>query len=135
MVTNSITEAAVLESAAQLVAAYAQTDAAGYFDCFSADADFIFHTESQTFADRASYQRAWADWVAEGWHVSACTSSNAHVRLIGEAAVFTHDVHTVAVQAGQTASYDERETIVFALAPNGGLQAVHEHLSPRPTAN
>ena len=124
-------EAAVLAAADALVAAFAATDTTGYFACFAPDATFVFHTEPARLDDRASYEALWASWLADGWRVVACTSTERRVQLLGSTAVFSHTVHTT-VQPGAGApeeSYAERETIVFS-ATDTGLLAVHEHLSP-----
>jgi ketosteroid isomerase-like protein len=121
----------VLAAADNLVAAFAATDTSAYFGCFSPAATFIFHPEPARLDDRAAYEQLWATWLADGWRVVSCSSSDRLVQLIGDAAIFSHTVDTVtAVGAEETASR-ERETIVFALEDDRIL-AVHEHLSTVP---
>lgn len=126
-----LTKAAVLAAADHLVAAFAATDTDAYFGCFAPDATFVFHTEPARLDDRAAYEALWASWLADGWQVRSCASTDRRVQLAGPAAVFTHTVRTTVRPATGAAeeSYAERETIVFA-ATGAGLVAVHEHLSP-----
>jgi len=124
-------EAVVLAAADRLVAAFAATDTTAYFGCFSPDATFVFHTEPARLDDRAAYEALWASWLADGWQVLACASTDRKVQLAGPAAIFTHTVRTTVRPATGAAeeSYAERETIVFTRT-GAGLGAVHEHLSP-----
>ena len=132
MTPTNLTQADVLAAAAAIVTAYEATDAADYFARFSPDADFIFHTEPEPFPDRASYERAWDDWVTSGWRVLRCISSEPRVRLFDGGAIFSHNVTTTSAHGDVESTYRERETIVFA--PIGeGLLAVHEHLSATPS--
>lgn len=133
MTTTRLTETDVLTAAARIVSAYQATDADSYFAEFSTDADFIFHTETATFPDRHSYEQAWSSWVAEGWQVRECRSSEPKVRLFEGGAVFSHTVNTTTTQGEVDSTYQERETIVFALTEDGRLLAVHEHLSATPS--
>lgn len=130
---SALTEAEVLAAADRLVAAFAATDTAAYFGCFSPEATFVFHTEPARLADRAAYERLWSGWLAEGWRVVACESRDRLVQVVGETAVFTHSVRTTALVDGAEESYDERESIVFARSGDS-VVAVHEHLSPAPAA-
>jgi uncharacterized protein (TIGR02246 family) len=127
-----LTRDEVERAAAALVAAFAATDTEAYFDAFSPDADFVFHSEPGRLADRDSYERLWAGWLAAGWRVVSCESSGAVVRLCGEAAVFVHDVRTTTATHGVAETSAERETIVFHRTADGSVTAVHEHLSPVP---
>ncbi|TNM42844.1 DUF4440 domain-containing protein [Nocardioides albidus] len=130
---DTLTEAAVLDAADRLVAAFAATDTTAYFACFRPDATFCFHAEPARLDDRAAYQALWADWLAVGWKVIDCASSDRNVQLLGESAIFTHTVRTTLRPATGAAeeTYTERETIVFTDGPDG-LLAVHEHLSTTP---
>jgi ketosteroid isomerase-like protein len=129
------TEAEVLATAAALVAAFGSHDVAAYFDAFADDATFVFHTAAARLDSRAEYEALWHRWEHEdGFHVISCTSSGQRVQLLGDVAVFTHDVTTVVDAAGERATTDERETIVFARLGDRWL-AVHEHLSPAPAAS
>ena len=127
----ALTEQEVLAAADALVAAFAATDTAAYFAAFTPEATFVFHPEVERFDDRATYERVWAGWLAEGWRVVSCDSSERLVQLLGDTAIFSHRVHTVIEAGGETGASEERETIVFTRTPDG-LRAVHEHLSPVP---
>ncbi|MBO9524430.1 MAG: nuclear transport factor 2 family protein [Nocardioidaceae bacterium] len=122
----NLTTEDVLEAADHLVAAFAATDTDAYFDCFAEDATFVFHPEPARLDDRAAYERLWATWLADGWKVLECESTARLVQLLGDVAVFSHDVRTVTTD-GET---HERETIVFTRQGERVL-AVHEHLSPQ----
>lgn len=127
-----LTHEEVEHAAAALVAAFAATDTQAYFASFAPETEFVFHTESERLPDRASYERLWQSWLDAGWRVTACESSNARVHLLGDAAVFVHDVRTTTETDGAPSTTFERETIVFARASDGGVVAVHEHLSAQP---
>lgn len=131
--TDALTETAVLAAADRLVAAFSATDTAAYFASFRPDATFCFHTEPARLDDRSAYEALWASWLADGWQVLDCASSERKVQLLGETAIFTHTVRTTVRPAtgAPEESYAERETIVFTDGP-GGLLAVHEHLSTTP---
>lgn len=129
--SGSVAEDEVLAAADRLVAAFAATDTAGYFDCFASDASFLFHTEAARFGDRAAYEQAWGEWLADGWRVLSCESTDRLVQVYGATAVLTHRVRTVTAVGGVETATDERETIVFALR-EGRLLGVHEHLSAVP---
>lgn len=76
-----------------------------------------------------STRRLWQSWLAEGWQVTECVSSNPLIQLLGDTAVFCHDV-TTTINTGETTL--ERETIIFHRSDDGSILAVHEHLSPLP---
>jgi ketosteroid isomerase-like protein len=126
---SDLTENEVLHAASTLVEAFGSTDTGAYFDCFTEDASFVFYTEASRFDSRAAYERVWAQWLAEGWSVAGCSSTNHLVQLLGSTAVFTHDVVTTTSTGGAPETTRERETIVFRRTDRG-VQAVHEHLSP-----
>jgi ketosteroid isomerase-like protein len=125
---DQIRQAQVRQAAADLVDAFASNDTARYFDCFSEDASFLFHTLPQPLLSRRAYQELWQQWQDEGFAVLGCQSSNACVSLQGEVAVFVHDVATHIRQGGAEHRLQERETIVFRLHGERWL-ACHEHLS------
>lgn len=131
MTGTELTEEEVLTAAAGVVAAFGATRTRAYFDCFTEDATFVFHTEARRLDSRADYEQLWAGWLDDGWQVTACFSSNQRVQLMGPVAVFTHDVQTTTSTGGVPETTQERETIVFRRLPTGIL-AVHEHLSPTP---
>ena len=120
---------AVEAAASAIVEAFAATDRDRYFATFAPDATFVFHTEPARLEDRAAYERLWDEWVAAGWRVVSCASSDRRVQVMPGAAVFSHTVDTSVETADGPESYRERETIVFAL-DGEELVAVHEHLSP-----
>ena len=107
-------------------------DTEAYFGAFAPDATFIFHTERQRVASTADYRRMWADWMADGWRVEGCTSSNQLIQLAGQTAIFTHDVETEISVDGSRETLSERETIIFMATADGAVTAIHEHLSPAP---
>lgn len=131
------TEHDVLEAAANIVKAFAATNTKEYFAGFAADASFIFHPEATRLDDRASYEKLWDSWLAEGWKVTDCTSTEQLVQVFAGGAVFSHTVAT-AVRSGldpesySPDSYVERESIIFRREADGSLIAIHEHLSTIP---
>lgn len=126
-------QAQIRHAAADLVDAFASNDTERYFDCFSEDASFFFHTLPHPLPSRRAYQEVWQQWQAEGFAVLGCQSSNASVSLQGEVAVFMHDVATRIRLGGVEHALEERETIVFRLHGERWL-ACHEHLSVASTA-
>ncbi len=127
-----VTREVVLAAADRLIAAFAATDTAGYFACFSPNANFVFHSEPGRLDDRATYERLWSSWLRDGWRVESCASTERAVVQLGGAAVFTHCVHTVTSLDGVITATDERESIVFVQDGHGTLIAIHEHLSAAP---
>jgi kynurenine formamidase/ketosteroid isomerase-like protein len=124
----------VQEAADRLVAAFAATDTEAYFAAFSPEATFIFHPEAQRLGSRSAYRTLWDSWLADGWRVLECRSGEQDIQLLGATAVFSHRVATT-VQVdrdGGRDTSDERETIIFSRAPDGGIVCVHEHLSACP---
>lgn len=130
--TITPTQSEVTAAAAAIVAAFSATDTDAYFRGFTPDASFIFHPEPARINSRAEYEAMWAGWLADGWRVTACLSSDQLVQVFPGGAVFSHTVDTsVATPAGPE-SYTERETIVFTRSEAGELLALHEHLSTVP---
>ena len=125
------TEAEVLAAAASLVDAFGRHDVDAYFAAFRPDATFVFHTHPEPLRSRADYEHLWRTWEADGFRVLGCTSTDQHVQVLDEVAVFTHRVATRVSIGGAEEDLDERETIVF-LREDDGWTAVHEHLSPVP---
>ncbi|HKV17413.1 MAG TPA: nuclear transport factor 2 family protein [Mycobacterium sp.] len=119
----------VIRAAEAIVGAFAANDGDRYFACFAPDATFCFYAEPARLDDRASYERLWSEWIADGWRVRACTSSQQLVQTFQGGAVFTHDVATTVSTSDGEDSTRERETIVFR-ADGDRLVAIHEHLSP-----
>ena len=124
-----LTEQDIELAAASIVTAFSQTDTSTYFTAFAPDATFAFHTEPNRLDSKAAYEQLWQSWLAEGWRVTECLSSNPLIQLLGDTAVFCHDVKTT-INTGETTL--ERETIVFHRDASGTVLAVHEHLSPLP---
>ncbi|MBL3687704.1 DUF4440 domain-containing protein [Leucobacter zeae] len=127
------TETAVLEAADAIIAAFAATDTDAYFAGFAADASFVFHPEPARLNSRAEYESLWAGWVASGWRVTACSSTDRLVQAFPGGAVFSHTVSTSIDSADGPDAYVERESIVFRADADGTLIAIHEHLSTAPT--
>jgi uncharacterized protein (TIGR02246 family) len=134
----SVTEqpqAEVLAAAAEVVRAFGSGDVDGYFACFAKDATFVFHSTPRVLDSRAAYRDEWTSWErADGFRVLECTSSEQRVQDLGDVAVFTHRVRTRVYAGGEEAELRERETIVFRRNGDGRWLAVHEHLSPDPSA-
>ena len=124
----------VRDAADRLVAAFAATDTEAYFAAFSPEATFIFHPEAQRLGSRSAYRTLWDSWLAGGWRVLECRSSEQDIQLLGATAVFSHRVATTVQVDGGGArdTSDERETIIFSRTPDGGIVCVHEHLSACP---
>jgi hypothetical protein len=87
----------VADAAARLVAAFGEGRVNDYFDCFAADASFVFYTTPERLESRAAYRSLWHRWESEdGFRVLECESSNPLITPVGDdAAVFVHDVATV----------------------------------------
>lgn len=101
-----------------------------YFSGFAPEATFLFHTEPARLESRDEYRALWDAWVAEsGFEVRSCRSTNRRIQLLGDVAVFTHDVATEVWADGSLAESAERETIVMQRRADGWV-CVHEHLSP-----
>jgi ketosteroid isomerase-like protein len=123
---------AVLAAARDLVRAFGGHDTDGYFGCFAPDATFIFYTTADRLTSREAYRRLWRQWEEQdGFRVLSCRSDRPSVQMLGDAAVFTHEVTTVVRSALGEETLAERETIVFRRQA-GRWVAVHEHLSPQP---
>ena len=122
----------VLAAADRLVDAFSRHDTEDYFRAFAPEATFVFHNLDRRLENRAAYEAEWALWERrDGFRVRGCRSSDRHVQLLGDVAVFTHSVETDLTVGGEPVSSRERETIVFARNAAGQWQAVHEHLSTK----
>ncbi|MFG2938655.1 YybH family protein [Streptomyces sp. NPDC048282] len=121
----------VLAAADALIAAFAEGRTDDYFDAFSPDASFVFHTTGKRLDSTQEYRDLWRAWSEEDdFRVLACDSADRRLQLFGDTAVFTHSVTTrVSTKAGEETVH-ERETIVFHRTGDGDWPAVHEHLSP-----
>ena len=152
----ALTENEVLAATDELMNAFRQTDCEAYFACFTSDATFVFPDQDARLENRVAYEHLWAEWVASGWQVLECTSTDRRVQLAGDTAVLSHTVRT-RIATGEDEGEDEgenegeddgegdggrtgtdelheRETIVFHRQAGGRLLAVHEHLSGAPAA-
>jgi ketosteroid isomerase-like protein len=122
----------VLAAARHLVAAFGRHDTGAYFDCFAAEATFIFYTAADRLASRDEYLRLWQQWEREdGFHILSCVSAGQFVQDFGDVAVFSHEVTTVVRTSAGEQTLRERETIMFR-RDGDDWTAVHEHLSPQP---
>jgi ketosteroid isomerase-like protein len=131
MSTATTAEVEVLAAAAALVDAFGGHQVDAYFAAFRPDATFVFHTHPQPLGSRRDYERLWRTWEDDGFRVLGCESTDQHVQVLGEVAVFTHRVDTHVRLGDEEEHLDERETIVF-VREETGWTAVHEHLSPVP---
>jgi len=127
-------EGAVLAAADAIINAFSATDTEAYFAGFSEDATFVFHPEAVRLNSRADYEALWAGWLASGWRVTGCESSDRLVQVFPGGAVFSHTVATSIDSEDGPDSYVERESIVFRTTDSGRLVAIHEHLSTVPDA-
>lgn len=125
-------EGGVLAAAARLVDAFSHHDTDAYFAAFAEDASFIFHNLDRVLMSREAYRAEWQLWEErDGFRVMACRSSDQHVQMSDDVAVFTHLVETEVFVAGEVMTNNERETIVFRREGDGWI-AFHEHLSVLP---
>jgi ketosteroid isomerase-like protein len=125
-----LTRTEVQTVATRLVDAFAAADFDTYFRCFAEDATFLFHTEPSRIESLEDYRNLWRSWLDSGWRVVECQSSSQAIQLVGTGAVFSHDVRTVVEVGGTRDVLHERESIIFSRTPDGGILAIHEHLSP-----
>ena len=131
MTETEADRAAQVEAAADdLVASFASHDRERYFDAFTVEATFVFHTSAQILTARSAYEQEWSKWEADGFHVDSCTSTERRIDLVTpDVAILTHSVTTQI--RGVDQAQRERETIVFRRT-QGRWLAVHEHLSLDP---
>ena len=128
-------EADVRAASERLVAAFGSGRLDDYFACFADDATFIFHNTPERLESIDAYRQLWDRWIREDdFRVAGCSSSDIRVQVLGDAAVFLHDVVTNVVTRVSAETLHEHETIVFARQSDGRWLAVHEHLSPVPSA-
>ena len=123
----------VVRAAERIVDAYGAHDTERYFASFHPDATFLFYTSPRRLGSVAEFRAEWERWEREdGFRVLDCRSSDQHIQLLGDVAIFTHVVDSTIRTAGGEERSTERETIVFARQKDGRWLAVHEHLSPGP---
>lgn len=114
----------------RLVEAFARTDTEAYFAVFDPEAIFVFAGEPEPLAGRAAYRSLWDGWVASGWRVASCESTERRVTLAGPVAIITHRVLTTTTGMDGDQRLDERESVVVARSGDGVVRVLHEHLSP-----
>lgn len=120
----------VRKAADALVSAFGEGRLDDYFAAFAPEATFIFHATPERLTSTADYRALWNRWVAEDdFRVLACTSTDQLVQLLGDTAVFSHQVETTVSTTAGEETVHERETIVFRREESGRWLAVHEHLS------
>ena len=123
----------VMRAAAAIVTAYGAHDTRAYFAAFHPEATFVFYTSPERLGSREEFATEWERWEREdGFHVLSCRSSDQHVQVWGEVAVFTHTIDGAVRTLDGDETSTERETIVFVRERDGRWLAVHEHLSPVP---
>jgi ketosteroid isomerase-like protein len=119
----------VIQTALDLISAFAKNDRKSYFSYFTPDANFIFYSVNRVLESRAAYEDEWETWIKnDGFHVEECISINHRVKIYGDVAVFSHDTRTRVSTNDGKHSYNEKETIVFHKV-EGKWLGVHEHLS------
>lgn len=114
----------------RLVDAFARTDTASYFGVLDPGATFVFAGEPAPLASRDAYRALWDGWVASGWRVVGCDSTERRVTLAGPVAVLTHRVLTRTTGPDGDHRLDERESVVVGRGADGVVRVLHEHLSP-----
>lgn len=130
---KSVSTSDVSVAATALVAAFGTHNRAEYFDAFAPSASFIFHNYEKVLESRSAYEKLWDEWVADGFKVLGCRSSNQQITMLGaDVAVFTHTVRTDLADGDGSITTGERETIIFQKI-DGRWLGVHEHLSIDPT--
>jgi ketosteroid isomerase-like protein len=124
-------ELEVLRAANALIGHFGSGEVEAYFAAFAPQASFIFHQHPDRLMSLEAYRQCWRDWEREtGFRVIACQSSGQVVRMLGDTALFMHDVRTeTETNTGRSIAY-ERESILFRQEPDGRWLAWHEHLSP-----
>ena len=122
-------EAEALAAADAIIEGFGNHRRGAYFAGFSPDATFVFHSHPKRLESRAEYEELWRSWERDSaFRVHSCRSTNRRVQVVGEVAIFTHDVETVLEIDGVVETAAERETIVLQRSGDGWL-CVHEHLS------
>ena len=131
--TTAIGEGEAIACLDRLVEAFARTDTEAYFEVLDPRATFVFAGESEPLGGRDAYRLLWDGWVASGWRVTACVSTERRVTLVGPVAVLTHRVLTSTTGPDGDQRLDERESVVVARDVDGVVRVLHEHLSPTTT--
>lgn len=121
---------AVLAAAGRMILAFSSHDKQNYFAAFSEQASFYFHNLDRLLTSRAEYETEWKSWEDDHqFYVHACRSSERNIQMLGNVAVFTHQVSTDISFDSEKMTNHERETIVFERSVTGDWLGVHEHLS------
>jgi len=128
--TLPITKDEATDCLDRLVDAFARTDTEAYFAVLDPDATFAFAGEPEPLAGRDAYRSLWDGWVASGWRVTSCESTERRVTLAGPVAILTHRVLTSTTGPDGGQRLDERESVVVARCGDGVVRVLHEHLSP-----
>jgi ketosteroid isomerase-like protein len=120
----------VLDAADSMILAFSKHDRENYFAAFSEQATFYFHNLDRLLKSRAEYESEWKTWErVHQFHIRACRSSERNIQMLGNVAVFTHEVSTDINFDSEQVTSHERETIIFACNDAGRWLGVHEHLS------
>ena len=128
--TPPISEDEAVACLDRLVDAFAGTDTESYFAALDPRATFVFAGEPEPLVGRDAYRQVWDGWVASGWRVTGCESTERRVTLAGPVAVLTHRVLTSTTGPDGEQRLDERESVVVARGEDGVVRVLHEHLSP-----
>ncbi len=126
----AINEDEALACLDRLVDAFSRTDTESYFAVLDPRATFVFAGEPDPLVGRDAYRVLWDGWVASGWRVTGCDSTERGVTLAGPVAVLTHRVLTRTTGPDGDQRLDERESVVVARGQDGAVRVLHEHLSP-----
>ena len=110
------------EAVDQLIAAFSSHDAERYFAAFDEQATFLFHNLDRMLKSRAEYEAVWKAWEDEDqFRVLACRSTNGHLQLIGDVAIFTHNVSTdVTIQGQKRAAANAKQSFWLGKAQGAG---------------
>ena len=121
---------AVSNAADSMILAFSRHDRENYFAAFAQAATFYFHNLDRLLTSRDEYELEWKTWERDHqFYIRACRSSERNIQMLGNVAVFTHEVSTDINFDSEKITNHERETIVFARNDSGHWLGVHEHLS------
>lgn len=126
MTTNDIRTERALAALDDLVAVFAANDEDAYFGSFATNARFVLPETPGVALGVEEYRAMWRGWIADGWRVASCASTERDVVMVGDTAIVTHRVATT---LGDGTVLVERETVVIDLASTPKPVVVHEHLS------
>jgi len=125
----------VEQSIENLLVAFGHHDKDAYFACFHPDATFLFYNSDETGLTKTRYQQMWDSWEKEhGFKVLECRSTNKQLTVMGDTAIFTHEVATKTEWEGEQNLLCERESIIFVRNESDSWLCVHEHLSANEVA-